>query len=163
MSNYYKECIEEIENMINTGDYESASIKVKEELSMPYIPKDFEEKLLVYEKQLLMFEAQKKLSEDEIDTYLEMDESHQLFAVKALRESNMREYPDLIQKGFDHAKSIFVTISLIEACIDQQLNEEFHIVKDGMDITFIPAAKAALSPFSESSNTTAFSHPTPAF
>ena len=44
MSNYYKECIEEIENMINTGDYESASIKVKEELSMPYIPKDFEEK-----------------------------------------------------------------------------------------------------------------------
>ena len=140
MSNYYKECIEEIENMINTGDYESASIKVKEELSMPYIPKDFEEKLLVYEKQLLMFEAQKKLSDDEIDTYLEMDESHQLFAVKALRESNMRQYPDLIQKGFDHAKSIFVTISLIEACIDQQLNEEFHIVKDGMDITFIPAA-----------------------
>ena len=32
---------------------------------MPYIPKDFEEKLLVYEKQLLMFEAQKKLSDDE--------------------------------------------------------------------------------------------------
>ena len=45
-----------------------------------------------------------------------------------------------------------------------QQNGVSHLLAiSGMHITFIPAAKAALSPFSESSNTTAFSHPTSAF
>ena len=140
MSNYYIECIEEIDELMSSGSYEAAANKIREELSMPYIPMDFEEKLHAYEKELLMHEAQKKLGDDEIDAYFEMDEAHQLLAVKALRESNMRQYLDLIQKGLDHAKSNLVTISLIEACIDQQLNEEFHVVKDGLDISFIPSA-----------------------
>lgn len=138
MSNYYEECIEEIGRFLEAKKFLEAEEKIKEELSMPYIPKDFEEKLKVLEKELLQQQTEKKLGDDEIEAYLEMDELHQLMAVKALSESNMRQYPDLIQKGFDRAKSALVKISLIEACIDQQLNEEFQIEKDGLEICFVP-------------------------
>ena len=140
MSNYYEACMKEIRCLLDVKRLTEAEQKIKEELSMPYIPKEFEEKLKCFEKELLAQQIEKKLSEDEIEAYFDMDEMHQLIAVKALSESNMRRYPDLIQQGFDKAKSVFVKISLMEACIDQQLNEEFRVEKDGLDIYFVPCS-----------------------
>ena len=140
MSNYYNECLEKIEKLIQEGNLKEASKLIEEELSMPYVPIEFEEKLKELKKETLPPKSRKMLSDEELEEYIEKGEIFQLMVVKELKERNIRNYVELIQRLFDTTESTLVTISLIEICIDQQLTEEFKIKKDGLDVHFIPAA-----------------------
>ena len=140
MSNYYNECLEKIENFIQEGKLSEASKLIDEELSMPYVPIEFEEKLKELKKETLPAKKKNMLSDEEMETYIEKGEIFQLLVVKELKERNIRQYIDLIQHLFDVTESMLVKISLIEICIDQQLTEEFKINKDGLDVHFVPAA-----------------------
>lgn len=139
MSDYYRECYQTIKELIQNNELEKAHQLIEEELRMPYVPQEFESKLLALDSETRQAIVNKTLSALEIADYLLQDETHQLIAVKALSEQNIRKYVDLIQEAFDHAKSKLVTISLMEVCIQQQLNEEFRIEKDGMEIYFVPS------------------------
>lgn len=139
MSDYYSECIEKIVSLIEEDQLEEASIKIKEELSMPYIPQDVEKQLQALLKDARTLAPRKTLNDEEIEDYLMKDEYDQLIALQALSEKNLRAYVELIQKAFDAAKSDLVKISLMEICINQQLNEEFKLEKDGLEIRFIPS------------------------
>lgn len=140
MSNYYSECIEKIEKMIQDGNLSEASCLIQEELSMPYIPLDVEEKLLELKKDTLPSSKRKMLSDEELEDYINRGEIFQLLVIKELKERNIRQHLDLIQRIFDTTESTLVIISLIEICIEQQLTEEFKINKDGLDVYFIPSA-----------------------
>ena len=140
MSNYYNECLERIENFIQEGKLLEASKLIDEELSMPYVPIEFEEKLKELKKETLPVKKKNMLSDEEMEAYIDKGEIFQLLVVKELKERNIRQYLDLIQHLFDATDSMLVKISLIEICIDQQLTEEFKIIKDGLDVHFIPAA-----------------------
>ncbi|MEG0727423.1 MAG: hypothetical protein RR422_07290, partial [Erysipelothrix sp.] len=45
MNNYYDACIADIERHIKDGKYEDAKYLLRQELSMPYIPQDVQNKL----------------------------------------------------------------------------------------------------------------------
>ena len=97
MSNYYNECLEKIENFIQEGKSSEASRLIDEELSMPYVPIKFEEKLKELKKETLPAKKKNMLSDEEMETYIEKGEIFQLLVVKELKERNIRQYIDLIQ------------------------------------------------------------------
>ncbi len=140
MKNYYQECLEKIECLIKEGNNKEALKLIDEELSMIYIPKDFEEKLVEFKTDLIETKSNKYLSDEEIEAYLLKDEYFQLLALKELEKRNVRQYMDLVQDVFENVESNLVKISLLEICINQQISDEIKFVKDGLEIYLIPAA-----------------------
>lgn len=140
MSNYYQECLENINKYINEGNKKEALKIIEEELSMIYIPKEFEEKLLEFKTDLVETALNKKISDEEIEEYLLKDEYFQLLAIKELENRNIRQYMDLVQDIFENVESNLVKISLLEICINQQVSDEIKIIKDGLEIYVVPAA-----------------------
>ena len=138
--NYYDECLNKIENLLKEGNNKEALDIIDEELSMIYIPKEFEEKLISYKNNLVESKSIKYLSDEEIESYLSKDEYYQLLAIKELEKRNIRQYIDLVQDIFENTESILVKISLLEICIQQQITDEIKFVKDGLEIYFIPAS-----------------------
>ena len=102
MKNYYQECLEKIECLIKEGNNKEALRIIDEELSMIYIPKDFEEKLIEFKTDLIETKSNKHLSDEEIEAYLLKDEYFQLLALKELEKRNVRQYMDLVQDVFEN-------------------------------------------------------------
>lgn len=140
MENYYSECLEKIKILLNEGNNKEALNIIEEELSMIYIPKEFEEKLIELKKDLVESKPNKYMSDEDIESYLLKDEYFQLLALKELEKRNIRQYMDLVQDIFENVESNLVKISLLEICIHQQITDEIKFVKDGLEIYLIPAA-----------------------
>ena len=140
MKNYYDECLEKINILLNEGNKKDALHIIEEELSMIYIPKDFEEKLIELKKDLIESKPNKFVSDEDIEAYLLKDEYFQLLALKELEKRNIRQYMDLVQDIFENVESNLVKISLLEICINQQITDEIKFIKDGLEIYLIPAA-----------------------
>lgn len=86
-------------------------------------------------------ETQKRLflTEEEVDEYLQGDPEQQFLAVHFLKQFNLRDHLDQIQKYLMLDKRDPFSVSeLIEACIEQQIMEELTMTREGMEITFIP-------------------------
>lgn len=138
--NYYDEVLKKIETSLNSNDLHTARLLIEEELSMPYIPEDVERKLISLKKEV---EAENKtskaISDEQLVAYLCGDKEQQLIAANSLADKNLREYIDIIQDyfnredGFDNAK-----VYIVSLLIDQELNHEFHLIKDGVHYDFIP-------------------------
>ena len=140
MANYYEECLKKINTLIEENHQEEAKRIIDEELNLAYVPFEFEEKLKELKKELNVTKTTKYLTDEEIEAYIDGSENFQLLAVAELKKRNVRQYLDIIQKIFDSTKSEFVKISLLEICIEQQIMEELKMLKDGLEIHFIPAA-----------------------
>ena len=138
--NYYDELISEIDKLIKNGNTQEALVKVKNELNLPYIPREIEEKLNKYLDQLNVSKtALKSLTEDEIIAYLKDNYEHQLIAVSHLNKQNLRDFIDVCDNylksdGFVNAKAL-----LIDSLIRQEINYDFKYVNNGSFINFNPS------------------------
>lgn len=135
--NYYDEILEKIDKLISENKNEEALLLVNDELKQAYIPKEFNEKLLDYAKQLKP-NKRKELSDEEIVEYLFDSNEKQLFAVTYLDKKNLRDYLDicseyLCSNGFANAKAL-----LVDSLVRQEINEEIKMNNKGLEITFIP-------------------------
>lgn len=137
--NYYDEILNKIYSLILEEEFDEAKSLVINELNVPYIPKDVEEKLNNYldEINLKTFKT-KTISDEEIEKFLFLDENHQLLAVDELNKKNLRDYIDLCNiflssDGYKNAK-----VLLIDSLIRQEINEEITYNDEGLDYTFIP-------------------------
>lgn len=135
--NYYDETLEKIEELLNNNNKDEALHIIDEELKQAYIPKDFNNKLLEFKKDLKI-SSRKELNDDELIEYLSGNNEQQLFAVSYLDKKNLRDYIEvcdnyLTGNGFINAK-----VLLVDSLIKQEINEEIHMNKDGLEITFIP-------------------------
>lgn len=136
---YYEELIESIENYINNKDYDSAYRLIYDELKMPYVPNDIEEKLSKYLADLKRSDyRQKAISDDDIGTYLLGDYEHQLIACSELNNKNLRDYIDICEcylksDGFANSKAL-----LIDSLIRQEINYEFTYVNGSLLLKFNP-------------------------
>lgn len=138
--NYYDEIYLKIEELYQSGDFNKATFLLEEELNMPYIPKDFEDRLL---KLKLDYQAssslnKKTLDEEEIEEYLKGDAYKQLIAVNYLDTTNLRENLELIKTYLVSDGDLNAKVLLISSLINQDINEELCVLKDGLEITFIP-------------------------
>lgn len=139
---YYDECLKKLEQMLHEELFDEAAKLIDEELKMPYIPNYFEEKLIQFKKMIPLTDTSNQMSDEKIYDFFKKDEAHQLMAIQALQKRNLRMYSDSIQEWFDEAKSELVVLSLTEICISQRLNEEYTIVKNGLEIRFVPSVCA---------------------
>lgn len=135
--NYYDDILNKINELINNNDINKALSIVEEELRAPYLPKDFNEKLLsIYDN----FHKNNTfiMNDEMIEDFLYSTNEKQLIAVDQLNKKNLREYIDLCNeyltsKGFINAK-----VLLVDSLIRQEIGEEIKMDKDGLLFEFIP-------------------------
>lgn len=134
--NYYEEILKEIKEAIDAGEDEKARKLIENELSVSYVPRDVEEKLHEYLKELKSEEySPKPLSDEDLERYLKMDEIHQLMAVEQLNKKNLRDYLDLCQDYLSSDGYINGKVLLIDSLIRQEINCDFSY----NDSTFNPS------------------------
>lgn len=138
--NYYDELIQNIEKYIENEEYDLAKSTILNELNMPYVPKDLENKLYEYlniiKTKLFVI---KSISDDEIVKYLNDNEEKQLIAVDELSKRNLRDYIDICSDFIsDKGKYANAKALLIDSLIRQEINYEFAYVNDSSLLKFNP-------------------------
>lgn len=140
--NYYEECLTKIRHLIETNELKEAEMLLHEELSMPYIPAHVENRLLELKREIKTRQTKESftgiLPHQIEEALLSADPVLQLRAVQTLQDLNCRNYLDVIQSFFDAIPDIKTQALMIDILIEQQISEEFEIVYEGMNLTFIP-------------------------
>lgn len=135
--NYYQEIIQEIKKIRET-DLNQAVLLLKKELSMPYIPSDYQKEMnkLFKEYSKEFDEKNITMSREEVLQIITSEESNdgqQSLALTQIAQFNWVGFEDTIQKILispkiaNNAKTIF-----IESLITQKLNHDFIV--DGKTI-----------------------------
>ncbi len=138
LSDYYEATIKEIEDFFATGQDEKAKARISEELSVPYIPKDVEERLKAIEAEHMDYDVAPP-SLEKIEEYLSSeDPAIQLAGISALIKLNLREHIDIINTFLSEDKFIDAKVLLVDELIAQGIRDEFTIVKHDIEYKFIP-------------------------
>lgn len=139
---YYKQMIEQVSKLMNEGDYGEAFKLLEEELAMPYIPSDSEPILVDLfnqcRSQLNASKPAKTMNLEDVESLLQGSVDEQFAAVELLRGSNIRKYLDVVSSYLKDSPHYFVACLLIEVMIEQQIQEELLMNKDGLDVRFTP-------------------------
>lgn len=133
-----------LNSLINIGEREKALKLVKEELSMPYIPMNFEDKFLEIYKEVAYIEKEGKdynLSRDKIEEILLVEEDKNLIilAIVELCKLNIREFFDCISEFFKRDVKNIYKVMLIDALRGQGVNNEFVLINNGIEYNIIPS------------------------
>lgn len=148
--NYYEELLKNISDLIKKSKYEDAKSLIINELNMPYIPGDIENKLKEYLTQInASTYVLKSLTEQDIIDYLLSNPEKQLLAVDELGRKNLRDHIDICDKylkgdGYVNAKAL-----LIDSLIRQEINYTFTYVNDCSFIEFNPSKLLVIEETSE--------------
>lgn len=139
--NYYQQLKEKLNNLLENNQYIEALAIVNEELSMPYIPLEFEDFLHNIKKECsiaLNHDANHYLSANKIGEYLFSKNNDQLAkAIQALSEVNVRQYLELIQDALNSTSITDMTkVELIHILKQQQVNGLFSLTKNGRVFNF---------------------------
>ena len=137
---YYEEIITEIRTALADGNYDEASFLLKRELSMPYIPGDFEAELLRLQKDLRFRMSEKKerteASVESLLRRLKGKPESQLRAVSQLCDRNLRSITAELRDWLAKDPQPEAASLLIDALAEQEIGEEFTIVRGGVEYTF---------------------------
>ncbi|MGL4343372.1 MAG: hypothetical protein ACRCRZ_02305 [Metamycoplasmataceae bacterium] len=129
--NYYDEIIEQIKE-IEKSDKQQAILILKKELSMPYIPEQYENEMISLLKKFEQTNDQKNLtaSREEIieSLFSDKNDGKKLFLINKISEFSWVGFENEIQKVFSSAKikNNFKTIFL-ENLIEQKIDYDFKI------------------------------------
>ncbi len=140
MENYYDEIIQEIESLINEGNYGEALSLLKKELSMPYIPKESEERFYSLLRDLkYKMGDQRNVGEKYLDDILDGLKGtgeQQMVACTQLTKRNLRECIEEINDYLSNDPYPEAAALLVESIAEQEIQEEFTWNKDGVEYTF---------------------------
>lgn len=138
---YYDELLVSIESLINKQDFENAKKLIDDELKMPYVPMDIENKLYEFRKSCL---SDKSLNHNFdlnlLEEYLNGTKEQALIAINQLSKLNIRNYLDIIITFLNENEDDALKGILIDIMIEQHINESITINKDGLIYEFIPSA-----------------------
>ena len=142
MDTYYKDILNKIEQLIEQQEIKKAYVLLEEELSMPYIPKEYEEQLVAYHNQCkceVAFQQKQQHNQAEnMEELLKGSVAEQLAAVDLLKKLNIRSHLHMIKGYFMETPHPLVRSFLIEALIEQHITDEITLLHDGIEVTFIP-------------------------
>lgn len=120
-----------------------ALIDIKEELKVPYVPKDFEDFLYKSKKEVdyrLKDNERKSFDYEDIENIDKLDENALTSVISKLNKFNLKGYESVFQNIFDNKSySDFVKSLLIFTLQDAKLNHEFVVIKDKQKLTFNPS------------------------
>ena len=139
---YYDICRIKLDCLINLEKYIEASILIKEELSVAYVPLDFEE--FLKDRQRIVFRKlnenkNNKVSIDDIEKIDEYDDLKLQKILSSLINFNLNLYVDKFQKIFDNPDISDITKTLLIATLsDYKLDANFTVIKENTTIKFNP-------------------------
>lgn len=140
MENYYTETLAEIGQLMQEGRLQQAFYRLEQELEMPYIPADAEADMKRLKKELVFRLAEnRQQSEPALDSLLERlkgKPESQLAAAAALSRRNLREILEEIREWLRQEPYPEAAALIIEAIAEQQIPEEFVLLRDGVEYTF---------------------------
>lgn len=138
--NYYEEILQKIDELMDSKDYEQAKRIILNELDIAYVPRDFEEKLNDYLAKIntKTFKV-KQVSDEDIETFLFEDQSHQLIAVDELNKRNLRDFDELVDKYLKEGSFKNAKVLLIDSLIRQSIDKEYTFIDGDSSITFNPS------------------------
>ena len=141
---YYDEVLNEIRCAIAEGSQEEAAFLLKRELSMPYIPSEIEEQLLALQKDLRFQSSGQnekgELSTDALLRRLKGKPESQLRAVSALCDRNLRSITGELRDWLSKDPQPEAASLLIDALAEQEVPEEFTVVRNGVEYDFFADA-----------------------
>ena len=139
-NNYYDDILEKINKALENNENQRALFYIEEEMSMPYIPMEFEEQLIELQKRCKagMHDDRTHLSDEEIIEYLNGSPLKQIMAVNALNDKNIREYLDVVETYLKGEGDVKAKVLLINTLMEQDITEELTVNKDGFEIEFTP-------------------------
>lgn len=135
---YYEDLLNTVNKEINDGNFATALDLIEKELSMPYVPSDVEKKLKEHLGNIPKNSSIKKLSDEDIISYLKSDETKQLIAIDELNDRNLREYLDICEEYLTSNGYINAKVLLVHSLISQDINEEIKMLNEGIEYKFIP-------------------------
>ena len=132
--NYYDETIEKTKKLIIKKEYESANILLNTELSMPYIPKIYEDIFIELKNEIKYITMgdtfTKSVSIDVAMEYITSgDINSESIALELLRDHNLRNHIDILKKvieSWGQEKNILKAY-LFELLIEQEVNVEINL------------------------------------
>ncbi|NCB33828.1 MAG: DUF3196 domain-containing protein [Erysipelotrichia bacterium] len=140
MSGYYDEILEQIRTAIQNGNLEDASYLLRQEKCMPYIPEEIELKLNQLAKDLSYAKSEKiPEHEDSLDSLLNKlkgKPQSQLSAAEHLSDRNLRVCIEKIKDYLAKDPQPEAASLLIEAIAEQEIGEEFTLIRNGLEFTF---------------------------
>lgn len=141
MNPYYRSLLNDLEHLIQEGKYQEVFNICKEELSLPYVPPEALEALEQAESDSAAHLPLSSVSSNvELSTLIKGNEAQKEKAVTLLKGMNLRQYEKEVQMLLDSNMLDEFKGELIEALMEQKVDTPYHIVKDGLDITFIPSS-----------------------
>ncbi|MFV0380395.1 MAG: DUF3196 family protein [Anaerorhabdus sp.] len=143
MANFYDDILIQIQNLMEEESYADAYEIIQNELKMPYIPFNFEQKLYAIKSEIKAHLSEnKKISThfeiDEIIDYLNGDLEMQVIAVEQLDKLALRNHIDVIKEFLTGVGSDCAKVLLIESLYKQEINDNFKVRKNGVFIEFNP-------------------------
>lgn len=142
MNAYYHSLIEEIKKEIDEKSYAQAYELICQELNMPYVPEDALELLEYYKSECKPYLEQKSKSMDfsKLQDYVHGTLEQKIYAISILGNTNLRMCHDEVQELLDSDLPDEYKGTLIEALMEQKIDDPFDLIKSGLNITFIPSA-----------------------
>ena len=98
MDTYYEDILKKVETLMKDAQFAEAYAILDEELSMPYIPREYEEPLIAYYNQCRS-ECKWKdtaVREEDIETLLKGSLEEAFLAIEQLKKSNIRNHMDAV-------------------------------------------------------------------
>ena len=137
---YYEETLNKIDKYIDDNNLDEAKRLIENELSISYVPLDFEKALLERAETIKELSPDKNhsLSDEQIIDYLNKDIDHELMAVDALSKRNLRDYEDIVNDYLSKDGDIYPKVLLVDSLIRQEISYEVKMNNNGIDYTFIP-------------------------
>jgi hypothetical protein len=137
---YYQSFIEEVDGLMEKGEYDQALVMVQQELALPYVPQNVMKFLEKCRKECLSHTQRvRSRNPEQLDVWIAGTPVQKEMAVSLLCTLNLRQYLPQVQTlllsdVLDEFKG-----ELIEALMEQKVDEPLKIVKQGMEITFVPS------------------------
>ncbi|WP_416324748.1 hypothetical protein [[Eubacterium] hominis] len=143
MDSYYEDILKKVENLKQNQGYDECLKILEEELSMPYIPREYEERLIAdyNECRAVIRQDDRKQTvydEEDIADLLNGSLDEAFLAIEQLKKSNIRNHLTEIQDYLMNDPHYLVRSFLMEAMMEQNITDEITTLIDGLEVTFTP-------------------------
>ncbi|WP_157777133.1 hypothetical protein [Erysipelothrix larvae] len=138
MTNYYIECLETLETLMEAGKLEEVNRILIQELNMPYVPEPYltkfnELKSRVHESR---GGSRKSLCFDEIIDLLQKDTTSQMVALSSLESMNLHRYQGDIKELLElNTLDDVVKKHILICCKEQNLDMTVKIQMNGSEVS----------------------------
>lgn len=133
MNDFYRDLLSNINDLINQKQYQKALNLIDEELNMPFVPQQIEDRLVSFKAEILPHleneTKQQFLSNQQLYQYLTSTDAKCYKALQFLKQANVRNYLPIVEDILaDSSVNHLIKSLLFEILIDQRVDKTIVFV-----------------------------------